>query len=83
MSSAYIINLKKSLESAMSLIYITNMSGPKIDPWGTPVVIANSSDLKFPPSTYCLRLYLGSSFRNQVQHHLHHSNLIYVTVCCD
>ena len=33
-SSANIINLKRSLESAMSLIYIINRSGPKIDPWG-------------------------------------------------
>ena len=51
MSSAYIINLKRSLESAMSLIYIINRSGPKIDPWGTPVVIATSSDLKWLNTT--------------------------------
>ena len=32
---AYNINLNRSLESAMSLIYIIiNRSGPKIDPWG-------------------------------------------------
>ena len=43
-SIAYIKNLKKSLESTMSLIYIINRSDPKIDPWGTPVVIDASSN---------------------------------------
>ena len=41
----------------INILYILNRSGPKIDPWGTPVVIAASFDLKSPTSTYCLQLY--------------------------
>ena len=41
----------------MSLIYVICRSGPKIDHWRTPVVIAASADLTSPTSTYCLRLY--------------------------
>ena len=80
MSSANIIHLKRSLESAMSLIYIINMIGLKIDLWRTPVVIGATS----PTSTYRLGIYcIGSSYRDEVQHHLYYNNLIYVTGCCD
>ena len=35
-SSAYIVNLKRSLEDVISLIYIINKRGPNVEPWGTP-----------------------------------------------
>ena len=44
MSSAYIMNLDKSLDSGKSFIYIKNSSGPKMKPCGTPVTIYNVLD---------------------------------------
>ena len=44
MSSAYIMNLKKLLDSGKSFIYIKNSSGPKMEPCGTPVTICNVLD---------------------------------------
>ena len=48
-------------------------SGPKIDPWGTPVVIAISYDLKSPTDSCCLPL-IGIFFIDQLNHHLHHNS---------
>ena len=45
-SLAYISILKISLAEGRSLIYIKNRSGPKIDPWGTPIVTGRDSELK-------------------------------------
>ena len=36
-SSAYRMKLKYSVQYGMSFIYMRNNSGPKIEPWGTPV----------------------------------------------
>ncbi len=43
-SSAYIMNLNKSLELAISFTYIIKGKGQSMDPWGTPVVTASISD---------------------------------------
>ncbi len=52
-SSAYIMNLNKLLEFAISFTYIIKSKGPSMDPWGTPVVTVNISDWTSSTSTYC------------------------------
>ena len=55
MSSAYIMNLKKLLDSGKSFIYIKNSSGPKMEPCGTPVTICNVLDaVSFNSTNYSL-----------------------------
>ena len=44
-SSAYIMGDNFGLAKARSLIYIKKSSGPRIDPWGTPVDIVYVVDL--------------------------------------
>ena len=44
-SSAYMIKLKILLALGKSLIYRIKSKGPKIDPWGTPVITGNVVDL--------------------------------------
>ena len=44
MSSAYVINLKRVLACANSLIYIMNNRRPSIAPCGTPVFISKTFD---------------------------------------
>ena len=52
-SSAYKIDLKNVLTSGMSFMYINKRSGPNVDPCGTPVERANTSDVMQFISTYC------------------------------
>ena len=44
---AYIKNLNLLLELTKSLIIILKINGPKIEPWGIPVLISNKSDSEF------------------------------------
>ena len=46
-SSAYIMKWKRLLDSGKSCIYIMRRSGPKMEPWGTPVTIGRVSDLVY------------------------------------
>ena len=50
-SSAYMIGQKLVLAVARSLMYIRNNNGPRIEPWGTPVVIASKGDFMLLNST--------------------------------
>ena len=52
-SSAYMIGQKLVLAFARSLMYIRNNNGPRIEPWGTPVVIVSKGDFMLLNSTYC------------------------------
>ena len=52
-SSAYKIKLNLSLAICKSLMYIINRSGPRIDPWGTPVLIVRMGDYVPPIETNC------------------------------
>ena len=52
-SSAYMIGQKLVLAVARSLMYNRNNNGPRIEPWGTPVVIISKGDFMLLNSTYC------------------------------
>ena len=52
-SSAYKIGQKLVLAVARSLMYIRNNNDPRIEPWGTPVVIVSKGDFMLLNSTYC------------------------------
>ena len=54
-SSAYMIKLKILLALGKSLIYRIKSKGPKIDPWGTPVITGNVVDLVSSICIYCSR----------------------------
>ena len=55
-SSAYMIKLKILLALGKSLIYRIKSKGPKIDPWGTPVITGNVVDLVSSICIYCRNL---------------------------
>jgi hypothetical protein len=44
---------KKFEHTGRSLIYIRNKMGPKIEPWGTPMVISDISLKESLIATYC------------------------------
>ena len=51
-SSAY--NLVSNSEAkGKSLMYNKNKSGPRTDPWGTPISIGNSLDFQPFTNVYC------------------------------
>ena len=52
-SSAYSINSKLFVAFGILSIYIRNNSGPKIDPWGTPVIRGDKHEVVLSISTYC------------------------------
>lgn len=54
-SSAYKMKLNVLLAVGKSFIYIMNKSGPRIDPWGTPVCMLRRDDDVPLMSTYCSR----------------------------
>ena len=45
--------MKRLLDSGKSFLYIRKRSGPKMEPWGTPVTIGKVSDLVSFTSTNC------------------------------
>ena len=47
------IGQKLVLVVAKSLMYIRNNNDPRIEPWGTPVVIVSKGDFMLLNSTYC------------------------------
>ena len=51
-SSANRIKSKYEPDCGMSFMYIRKSSGPKMDPWGTPVLIGNNEDFTLLSSTY-------------------------------
>ena len=51
-SSAYITYLNVLLDFGGSLMYITNKSGPIMEPYGTPVVIGRVSEMLSSYVTY-------------------------------
>ena len=55
-SSANVLIFAFSKQLGMSLIYIKNRSGPRVDPCGTPHWIESGFDLAFSTSTYCVLL---------------------------
>ena len=55
-SSAYKMTFKLSLTVCISFIYMINRSGPKIQPWGTPVSSSLIEDVVPLKSTYWVRL---------------------------
>ena len=50
---------KRLLDSGQSFIYIRKRSGPKMEPWGTPVTVGRVSDLV---SFTSFAVYLINSF---------------------
>ena len=56
MSSANVLIFAFSKHLGMSLIYIKNRSGPRVEPCGTPHLIESGFDLAFSTSTYCVLL---------------------------
>ena len=56
MSSANVLVFAFPKHLGMSLIYIKNRSGPRVEPCGTPHWIESGFDLTFSTSTYCVLL---------------------------
>ena len=56
-SSAYIIKSNFLVDSEKSFIYMINNKGPRIDPYGTPIVKGKISDLLYSISVYCFLLF--------------------------
>lgn len=57
LSSVYNMRLNILIGAVLSFIHIMNNTGPKIEPWGTPVVIMMMSDFVLSRSTYCCLLF--------------------------
>ncbi len=57
-------------------------NGPRIDPWGTPVVISSMSDLASSNSTYCF--YLLDNYQTIAKmYFLYHNIQDYFLRCYD
>ena len=54
-SSAYESTLASGKELASSLVKQRNSMGPRMDPWGTPLVTVLSSDVTFLNLVFCFR----------------------------
>lgn len=62
-------------------MYKLNNNGPSIDPWGTPLIIFNVSDISLLKATYVACL-LGNSSSGQVRF-LEYHNWVWTAVCHD